>query len=161
MKPAICSVLFSCLLAGCVQTAGRRPEIASPATISPDAPPEHDITALLEYRSRLCAGDSTQRLQWLDQHRDAQDRRTRLRLLLAASCEPRHYATLLHSNAATLQKDYAHNESYHAFFTLIESFSSALTAEQKHLEKTIRGLTDIEEDIGNKDDSPGGKGATK
>ena len=161
MKPLGCALALVCLLAGCAQTAGKRPEITVPSIGVADPPPQHDITALLEYRSRVCAVAATQRQQWLDQHRNARDRRTRLQLLIAASCEPRRYATLLRSSAATLRTDYAHNRSYRALFTLVESFSGALTAEQKHLEKTIRGLTDIEEDIGNTNDSPADKGASK
>lgn len=167
MKPIIHGLVLVCVLTGCVYVPQQPPPAESSAKATPqstatDSPPEHDITALLGYRERVCATPATERRQWLAGHRLADDRRTKLQVLVTASCEPRRYAALLGGVATTLQDDYASDPGYRTLFAMIVSFSGALNAEQIHLEKTIRGLTDIEEDIGgNDDDSTGDRGTPK
>jgi hypothetical protein len=118
--------------------------------------------SLLAHRATLCAADDTERQRLMTSYDDTHDHRQQFERLLLMSCDPFQHRDSLGEalQVASLNPDWS--EDQRAFLAIMESHHHALErleAErqvlERQLEDTIRGISEIEEDIdGRADKSP-------
>jgi hypothetical protein len=149
-------------LTACTPVAQQAPQPAPVAPpVVPEPPPEQHwppVDEVLLQRQALCAEPLPRRQQLIEQRRRDPRQEMRLELLMLASCAPPQPAALLPEALARVEELVGWPPAYRALFDLLASRALALTELERQrrqlqidLDRTIRGISDIETSIDARD----------
>lgn len=148
---------WSAALALALLPAGAWPQ--PPAAAPQGWPP---VDELLLRRQALCAEPLARRRQLAEQRRGDPRQAMRLELLMLATCTPPDQATPLPEALARVEQLVGWPASYRALFALLADRARAQTELERRnrrlqteLDRTIRGISDIETGIDARDEKSG------